>query len=113
MSAPLSFQGQEGLWRGYRAEELATPGAFRRNPELVWEWYDRRRSLIGGCEPNATHRTLPEFVLITQKMMLLVTLRLPAARPRSRPLTPRDCRHSIRPLTPAPRRSPPMARWLD
>lgn len=38
-----TFRGQGGLWRRYRAEELATPEAFARDPKLVWEWYDWRR----------------------------------------------------------------------
>jgi NAD-dependent deacetylase len=70
-----TFRGQDGLWRTYRAEELATPHAFANNPDLVWEWYDWRRGLIAGCEPNAAHRTLAEmerecedFVLVTQNV---------------------------------------------
>jgi NAD-dependent deacetylase len=70
-----TFRGEGGLWRRYRAEDLATPGAFHRAPELVWEWYDWRRSLIGACEPNAAHYTLAEmeshfddFVLVTQNV---------------------------------------------
>jgi NAD-dependent deacetylase len=70
-----TFRGEGGLWRQYRAEELATPHAFRRDPSLVWEWYDWRRQLIGDCGPNAAHRTLVEmeaqfddFVLVTQNV---------------------------------------------
>jgi NAD-dependent deacetylase len=50
-----TFRGQDGLWRQYRSEDLATPQAFARNPRLVWEWYDWRRQLIAGCRPNAAH----------------------------------------------------------
>jgi NAD-dependent deacetylase len=70
-----TFRGEEGLWRQYRPEELATPRAFARDPELVWEWYDWRRGLIGACQPNAAHRiladmeaSLPDFTLITQNV---------------------------------------------
>jgi NAD-dependent deacetylase len=70
-----TFRGTGGLWRSYRAEHLATPQAFRRDPRLVWEWYDWRRGLIGACQPNAAHHTLVEmesqlddFVLITQNV---------------------------------------------
>ena len=70
-----TFRGEGGLWREYRAEDLATPRAFRRDPGLVWEWYDWRRSLIGACQPNAAHRVLVEmaallddFTLITQNV---------------------------------------------
>lgn len=70
-----TFRGEDGLWRQYRAEELATPQAFMRDPTLVWEWYDWRRGLIANCEPNAAHRTLvdmerrcEDFTLITQNV---------------------------------------------
>ena len=70
-----TFRGAGGLWRSFRAEDLATPHAFQRDPRLVWEWYDWRRGLIGGCRPNAAHRALvemephfDEFTLITQNV---------------------------------------------
>jgi NAD-dependent deacetylase len=70
-----TFRGEGGLWRSYRAEDLATPQAFRRDPVLVWEWYDWRRGLIGACQPNAAHdtlaemeRALPDLTLITQNV---------------------------------------------
>jgi len=53
-----TFRGPEGLWRNFRAEELATPQAFARDPNLVWEWYNWRRELIATKEPNAAHRAL-------------------------------------------------------
>ena len=70
-----TFRGAEGLWRTFRPQDLATPAAFRRDPELVWEWYDWRRQRIAPCEPNAAHLTLAEmeatladFTLITQNV---------------------------------------------
>ncbi len=70
-----TFRGKDGLWKEFRAEELATPQAFYRDPGLVWEWYDWRRSIIATKEPNAGHRVLarweeyfPHFVLITQNV---------------------------------------------
>ena len=53
-----TFRGPDGLWRGHRSEELATPAAFRRDPRLVWEWYEWRRTLVAGCRPNAAHEAL-------------------------------------------------------
>ncbi|MBI3048485.1 MAG: NAD-dependent deacylase [Acidobacteria bacterium] len=53
-----TFRGQDGLWRHYRAEDLATPEAFGRNPRLVWEWYAWRREKIAGCRPNAAHEVI-------------------------------------------------------
>lgn len=70
-----TFRGEEGLWRNFRAEELATPQAFSRDPKLVWEWYDWRRSLIAPLKPNPGHTALremeekfSEFSLITQNV---------------------------------------------
>ena len=56
-----TFRGEAGLWKSHRPEELATPGAFRRNPALVWEWYQWRRDLVADCAPNAGHRALAAF----------------------------------------------------
>jgi NAD-dependent deacetylase len=70
-----TFRGEEGLWKTYRAQDLATPQAFDRDPELVWEWYDWRRGLMSPKEPNKGHRVLaaweasmPQFALITQNI---------------------------------------------
>lgn len=70
-----TFRGAGGLWRNFRAEDLATPEAFARDPKLVWEWYRWRRSVIAAAEPNAGHRALAElersgkdFTLITQNV---------------------------------------------
>jgi NAD-dependent deacetylase len=70
-----TFRGNNGLWKQYRAEELATPGAFAHDPKLVWEWYDWRRGLIGEAKPNPGHYALAEaeararkFTLITQNV---------------------------------------------
>jgi NAD-dependent deacetylase len=70
-----TFRGNHGLWKQYRAEDLATPGAFARDPALVWEWYDWRRGLIAPAKPNPGHRALaeleqrvPAFTLITQNV---------------------------------------------
>ena len=56
-----TFRGADGLWKNFRAEELATPEAFARDPRLVWEWYDWRRGLIAQCRPNAGHETLARW----------------------------------------------------
>ncbi|MBV8844945.1 MAG: NAD-dependent deacylase [Bryobacterales bacterium] len=56
-----TFRGAGGLWRSFKAEDLATPGAFARDPKLVWEWYDWRRGQIASAQPNAAHRALVEL----------------------------------------------------
>ncbi len=64
-----------GLWAQYDPQELATPQAFRRDPKLVWEWYQWRRELVGTAAPNPGHyalaeieRRVPHFTLITQNV---------------------------------------------
>jgi len=70
-----TFRGPDGLWRNFRAEELATPEAFSADPFLVWQWYDWRRTLISRIKPNAAHYALaglekakPGMVLVTQNV---------------------------------------------
>ncbi len=70
-----TFRGAGGLWRKYRSQELATPEAFATNPELVWEFYNWRRTLIKDVEYNPAHRALvdleakvPHFTLISQNV---------------------------------------------
>ena len=70
-----TFRSADGLWKQYKPEDLATPQAFAKDPRLVWEWYDWRRTLIAKSEPNAGHRALvhleaakPDFTLITQNV---------------------------------------------
>jgi NAD-dependent deacetylase len=66
-----TFRGEGGLWRNYRAEDLATPEAFARNPLLVWEWYEWRRSIVRDAEPNAAHRaiaSLSDALVVTQNV---------------------------------------------
>lgn len=72
---PTFREAQTGLWAQYDPEELATPQAFRRHPQLVWEWYEWRRQLVTKAEPNPGHlalaalaRQLPRLTLITQNV---------------------------------------------
>jgi NAD-dependent deacetylase len=72
---PTFRDAQTGLWAKFSPEELATPRAFRRNPRLVWEWYEWRRKLVAGAKPNPAHlalaemeRFFPRFHLITQNV---------------------------------------------
>lgn len=70
-----TFRGEGGLWKQYRPEELATANAFKRDPALVWEWYNWRRDIIGKAEPNGAHLVIAsmeqyfaDFMLITQNV---------------------------------------------
>lgn len=66
---------QSGLWAQYRPEDLATPQAFARDPQLVWDWYALRREKARSAEPNPGHfalvemeKRIAEFTLITQNV---------------------------------------------
>jgi NAD-dependent deacetylase len=70
-----TFRGAGGLWRNFRAEDLATPQAFARDPKTVWEWYRWRREIIAKAEPNPGHYALvglenrvSQFTLVTQNV---------------------------------------------
>ena len=75
-SGLATFRGPEGLWEGHRVEDVATPEAYRRDPELVHRFYDARRDNLTKVEPNAAHRALAqleaewpgEFLLVTQNV---------------------------------------------
>jgi NAD-dependent deacetylase len=68
-----TFRGPDGLWRTYRAEDLATPEAFERDPRLVWEWYNWRRELIETKSPNPAHVALSELERRGNDRMWLIT----------------------------------------
>ncbi len=70
-----TFRGEDGLWKSHRVEALARPDTFASHPELVWEFYNWRRELVGKCDPNPAHvalaeieRQIPNFLLITQNV---------------------------------------------
>jgi NAD-dependent deacetylase len=72
-----TFRGAGGLWEGHRAEDVATPEAFERDPLLVWRFYNARRKSLKTVSPNPAHEALTRleaslvegaFTLITQNV---------------------------------------------
>jgi NAD-dependent deacetylase len=70
-----TFRGKDGYWRNFDPTKLATPEAFARDPNLVWDWYRERRQRIRQAQPNAAHRAITklalqadEFLLVTQNV---------------------------------------------
>jgi len=53
-----TFRDSDGLWEGYDIEEVATPRAWRRNPQLVLDFYNMRRRNVLDAQPNAAHYAL-------------------------------------------------------
>lgn len=50
-----TFRDVNGLWRNYRIEEVASPHAWTRDPQLVWEFYSMRRRVARTAKPNPAH----------------------------------------------------------
>jgi NAD-dependent deacetylase len=73
-SGLATFRGSDGLWEGHRVEDVATPEAFARNPELVLDFYNQRRAAARAAQPNAGHLALValeqayEVVIVTQNV---------------------------------------------
>jgi len=70
-----TFRGKDGYWRNLDPAKLATPEAFARDPQLVWDWYRERRQRIRNAQPNAAHEAIAklanhadEFLLVTQNV---------------------------------------------
>ena len=71
-----TFRALNGLWEGHAIEDVATPDGWRRNPQLVWDFYHARRATAGSVHPNPGHQALKtledrfgdRFTLITQNV---------------------------------------------
>ena len=83
-----TFRGKDGYWRNLDPAKLATPEAFARDPQLVWDWYRERRQRIRNARPNVAHEAVArlaqqtdEFLLVTQNVDdLHVRAGIPAQR---------------------------------
>ena len=56
-----AFRAADGLWAGFRVEDVCTPEAWERNPAGVWEFYSARRAAGVKAQPNAAHVALAEL----------------------------------------------------
>jgi NAD-dependent deacetylase len=72
-SGVATFRGPDGLWEGHRVEDVATPRAFRRDPELVHAFYDARRAKLETVQPNAAHQALARLDAEWPGELLIVT----------------------------------------
>ena len=70
-----TFRGADGAWSRFRPEDLATPEAFRRDPERVWRWYAERFAAMSRAQPNPAHLSIarwaqgfPSLVVVTQNV---------------------------------------------
>jgi NAD-dependent deacetylase len=53
-----TFRDHDGLWEGYKIEEVATPEAWKKDPQLVLDFYNIRRKNVADAEPNQAHHIL-------------------------------------------------------
>jgi NAD-dependent deacetylase len=56
-----TFRDSDGLWEGYEVTEVATPRGWRKDPQLVLDFYNMRRRDVAGAGPNAAHYGLAEL----------------------------------------------------
>ena len=56
-----TFRASDGLWAGYRIEDVCTPDAWRRDPAGVWAFYSARRAQGEKAQPNPAHMALAEL----------------------------------------------------
>ena len=56
-----TFRDSDGLWEKHRIEDVATPEAWQRNPELVQQFYNLRRKQLSEVEPNAAHHAITQL----------------------------------------------------
>ena len=68
-----TFRDNNGLWENYRVEQVATPQAFKRDPEMVWRFYKERYSQLKKAKPNAGHLAIKKLEIFFQKNFFLVT----------------------------------------
>lgn len=68
-----TFRDSGGLWEQHKVEEVATPEAYERNPQLVWRFYSMRRIQAGMAQPNPAHHALVDFTSHTNAQIHLIT----------------------------------------
>jgi len=68
-----TFRGVNGLWRGRRVEEVASPQAFLADPVMVWRFYSERRERHATVQPNPAHFALAELEHALQDQLFLCT----------------------------------------
>ena len=66
-----TFRGKDGYWRNLDPTKLATPEAFARDPQLVWDWYRERRQGIRIARSNAAHEAIARFAQRTDEFLLV------------------------------------------
>ena len=56
-----TFRDSNGLWENHRVEDVASPEGFAKNPQLVLDFYNARRTQLNEVQPNEAHKILAEL----------------------------------------------------
>lgn len=70
-SGVATFRDAEGVWSKFNPAELATPQAFLRNPQKVWEWYRARRAQLRAVRPHAGYEVLARWETPSRRMNII------------------------------------------
>lgn len=70
---PTFRDAQTGYWAQFRPEDMATEEGFRSHSQRVWDWYQYRRELLRGAQPNAAHCALADFERRHPERLTLIT----------------------------------------
>ena len=70
-SGVRTFRDNDGLWENHRIEDVATPLAWRNDPELVWKFYQARRNQMQEVEPNPAHVAIAQLQKNHQNVTLI------------------------------------------
>jgi NAD-dependent deacetylase len=68
---PTFRDAQDGLWARYDPQVLASPGGFRRDPDLVWSWYMYRLGLVSAARPNPGHQAIADLQALFEQVVVL------------------------------------------
>lgn len=72
-SGLATFRDAQGLWENHDPMDIATPEAFKRDPDLVYRFYNERRQQLSEVEPNEAHRAIAKLQRDFQGSVYLVT----------------------------------------
>lgn len=83
-----TYRGADGFWGQYSDQQLATVGAFKSDPSLVWQFYDERRAAVREAKPNAAHvalarlaEVMPGFLTVNQNVDGMISFLMRASAP--------------------------------
>ena len=71
---PPFREAQTGLWARFRAEDLATPEAFARDPGTVWDWYEWRRGLVRAAEAHPGYAAVARLEQAVEDLTVVTTV---------------------------------------